>query len=689
MVHQFLASPYTDAARAGLYAAVLAALQADADTDSLLLGNLVLEDGAAPLDAVVVRPHGLTLLAFVPRGGRLGIPALGYGSWQLAGAPLPGADEFDNPHEQLVQQKAALASWLQPRFTPEQANLRFISSVVLFGAPVEFAPDVEPALNGAPAGFQLLSDVADLPRRLRQLATPEIDLSPGDLAEWAAELAAFAEAGRAGPTSPEPGGGAGAPEAAAPPLNEGRPQAAAAATGAAAAPGAPPTSAADSSSASPWGQRAGALWRWLGAADVPDDDPAYGYNPDAAAARSEEKQHLEQLRQQMQADVNSQLQALETREAERERSIAQLRAELAQAPPVAAEAAALVSRLGAETREKAAVEAAMQASRAESAARNQELDAKIQQLGQLIEQLSTRPAPDANPGPNQASGPGAAAPAAALAAEAVIPAVSVAGAAAATRPAAPTVPTAPLRPAGAGPAPRFRQWRQWRRRLPRLALAAGVLAALGLGGWGLSHLGSTPPVPFQENGRWGYADADGKPVLPARYTAASPFQAGQAVVAVDGAYGIIDEKGQETVAPTYDALNPYAGGFARARVGDTYTFVDEKGQEFDHYYFNALDFAEGHAAVLDHRGWHYLSGPTEPATPPVIFPEAYSFADGLARVKLADGYTYITKDYLQDPARGTKPFGRYELAADFADGKARVTQGGRRFVIDKDGEEVK
>lgn len=79
-----------------------AALQADAAADALLLGNLVLEDGAAPLDAVVVRPHGITLVVLVPRGGRLSIPALGYGRWQLDGMPLAGADEFDNPFEQFL-----------------------------------------------------------------------------------------------------------------------------------------------------------------------------------------------------------------------------------------------------------------------------------------------------------------------------------------------------------------------------------------------------------------------------------------------------------------------------------------------------------------------------------------------------------------------------------------------------------
>ena len=235
---------------------------------------------------------------------------------------------------------------------------------------------------------------------------------------------------------------------------------------------------------------------------------------------------------------------------------------------------------------------------------------------------------------------------------------------------------------------RLRQqpWRQWPQ--SRLALLAGVVAMVILVGWGLSHLGSSSPVPYQENGRWGFADSSGKPVIPATFTAASPFQAGRAVVAKDGAYGFVDENGKEVVPPVYDALNSYADGYARARVGDAYTFVNEKGEEFDSYYFNAFDFAEGHAAVLDHRGWYYISGPAEP-TKPVIFIEAYSFVNGLARVKLADGYTYITPSYLNDPSEDTKPFSRYQLATDFAEGRARVTQNGRSFIIDKHGEEVK
>ncbi|MBH8556592.1 WG repeat-containing protein [Hymenobacter negativus] len=698
MVHYFLASPFPDAARAGQFAAVQAALQAEAGPDTLLLGNLVLADGTAPLDAVVVRPHSITLLILAPRGGRLSIPALGYGRWLLDGTPVPRSEDFDNPFEQFREQKAALAAWLQPRFTPEQADLSGISGLVLFEAPVEFSADAEAALEEAPAGFRI-NTVVELPICLRSLATPEINLTANDIAEWTAEWAAFVAAPAAG-----------------------------------APPGAQARATANTTSASRFlGQKARALWGWLGANDVPDDDLPYGY-ANTLSARNEEKQQLEDLRRQMQADLNTQLRALEAREAERERSITQLRAELAQAPPVAAEATALVSRLGAETREKAALEAEMQASRDELAARNQELDAKIQQLSQLIGQLSANPAaispaaappitaplpptnPVAPPAPAASSvaksKPVAAASTSsgviesdALCAEPVERGPDSAGvSSSATATAKPDAEASPrvlarsnrlehLRARAQAVAatlrPRLRQAREWGQAQPRAVLAAATAAVLSLGIWGLSHVGSTPPVPFQKNGLWGYADASGQPVIPAQFTAASPFEKGQAVVAKNGAYGFVDEKGKEIIPASYDALNPYAGDYARARVGDAYTFIDEEGQEFDHYYFNALDFAEGHAAVLDHRGWHYISGPDEPDTPPVIFKEAYSFAGGLARVKLTDGYTFITPDYLTDPARGTKPFGRYQQASDFVDGKARVKQGGRSFSINKHGEEVR
>jgi len=616
MLHDFLFAPFADPLVQQHYECLCASLRADARApETLLLGNFAVEEDGVALEAVVVRPHSVTILGLVPRGGTLQIPALGYGAWQLDGQPLAGTlARADNPYEQFRRQKAALAAWLATQFEPEQADFQYITGLVVFGAPITLGPGAEDQLREQPDGnFQLLGEVAQLSERLAQLARPAINFSDADLAQWVQTLAEE--------PAEEPSGAA--------PV--------------AAPPAAPPTR-------SLWRK----AWAWLGAEDIPEDPP-YGHPAAQAAASSAEKQRLERMQQQAQAQVQQQLRAMETREAARERRIEELRAQLAQAPLVTAETQALRERLAAESQEKTALEAAIRASRTESDARTRDLDAKIRQLSKLIEKLNKQDV--------------------------------VAGLASSGQP-------PPARPkAGAAPwaALGYRRVQEWRRRLPRVAAVAGVAGLLGLGAWGLGHLSAGPPAPYQENGKWGLADARGNALSAAKYTAVGPVQQQRAVVEAAGTYGIIDDDGKEVVAPAYDALNPYAEGYARVRVGDTYTFIDAEGQEFADYYFNALDFAEGVAAVLDNRGWHYISGsePESPATPPVFFKEAYSFRKGLARVRLADGYTYITKDYLENPAKGTEPFGRYEAATDFEDGKAHVTQKGRRLVIDTDGDPVK
>ena len=730
MTHSFIQTDFAEPARQAQFEDVRAALMADAGAPpTLLLGNLLVDDSGIPLDAVVLRPHSITVLLFVPQRGLLSIPALHYGAWLLNGQPIQQSDGFDNPFEQFTQQKAALEAWLRNWLSAEQANLRFITGVVVFGGALQFAAEVEEQLNSAAVanGFQLLAEAGQLPRRLRQLATPEIELSETELHQLLAELndapsfhSELEEEAEAPATAATFAADPASLPGAAKPVEQPAEQSA-------------PATDADTF----LGQKARQLWGWLGAADIPDEDPPYGYDPDAAAARGEEKARLEELRQQMQTELSTQLNAMQAREAEREHSIAQLRTELAQAPAVAPEAATLQARLAAENQEKAALEAAIQASQQEAAARNQALDAKIEQLTHLISQLSARPTEPASVPPpilpaaapvvtafSAASAPAPPSPVAAAEVAAPAPSMPVSAPAFVPAPApvaarSPEAADAQTRAHQSEPPPQstavggFTRWAQevsqklaagWQanvrlklgqqqgesRRLPKAAVIAGAgLALLLLVGWGVSRFSSNPLVPLQQAGRWGYADTDGKLVIPATYETAGPFQEGRAVVAQAGAYGMVDEKGLSVVAPDYDALNPYAGGYARARVGEAYTFLDEQGQEFGAYYFNALDFAEGYAAVLDHRGWYYITGPEAPATAPLVFREAYSFHDGLARVRLADGYTFISPKFLADSTVSTKPFGRYELAGDFADGQARVRQGGRQFLIDRDGEEVK
>ena len=588
MLHEFLFTPFADPATAQLYDQLVATLRADPSPDAtLLLGHFAVEDGGQPLDAVVIRPHSITVLMLVPRGGPLQMPALGYGGWLLDGRTLAGSTpEADNPYEQFQRQKAALATWLQPQFGPEQANGQFISGLVVFGAPVTFGPEVAEHLSQLPGGgFQLLTDAAQLPRRLTQLARPEIDLPEADLTEWAHSLAADDD------PQPKPAASAGLPSG-----------------GPAPAPG--------------FLRRA---WSWLGADDIPHDTP-YGHPAAQAAASSAEKQRLEQEQRDAQTQLQQQLQALEAREAERERRMEELRAELAQAPPVTTEAQTLRDHLAAESQEKAALEESIRASRAESDRRNRDLDARIQQLGQLVEQLNNR-----DP---------------------------------ATFPAASGQPRRP--------------------RLPRAVAVVGVAALLGAGAWGVSHMGRTlwAPSPAEQRRQ---PVAVRRPAESVPNPAPVVQQPSAPVASESPASG---PRKEPAAADPYEARYPYADGYARVRKNGAYTFLDREGRPFPRTFLEARDFSEGLAAVRDQRGWQYITGPEpeDPNSPPFLFREAYSFRGGLARVRLDPGYTYITTGNLA--GQGPSVFQLYEAATDFEDGRAQVTRQGRRFTIDASGQPV-
>ncbi|OON68359.1 WG repeat-containing protein [Hymenobacter sp. CRA2] len=656
MLHVFLPAPFPDAARQRLFEAVWATLDTPATPPTLLAGQVPLPNGAVA-DAVVVRPHSLTVLLLHPGGGLLSIPDFAGAPWLLNGQPLP-----DNPFQQFQQLQPALLQLLGPWLPPDAVNPRFVTGLWLAAEPVRFAADVEVSMSTAPEArqLQLVADLGRLPRRLAQLATPEIDLTAADISQLADGLqAATAVAPSASllPTEPT----ADAPTLGTVMQNTAR-----------------------------------QLWRWLGAEDV-DELPPDTY---ALAARGEDRKHeLEAQQVELQQQLAEQLRAIEAREAAREHSIAQLRAELAQAQQQAApNTAELQARLAAENRAHEAEESRRQTSQAEWQRRNQDLDAKINALEQLIQRLQTAPAPAQS---TAASIPDS------VAATVVAPKVAAAPTPTTQAPPSATAssPAAP-RPAGASPLPeRLRAWlsrlplREWGQKLRRRGLATDHwlamvgLAVLGFGAmiWlGTQGFTRVPPEPYQANGRWGFSKHD-KPVIEAKYSSVQPFQEDRAVVEQDGAFGAVNPEGEEVVPPTYDALNSYAEGYARVRIGQLYTFIDQNGEEFSHYFYNAYDFSEGYAPVLDRRGWFYISGP-DAGVPehPRLFQEAYPFHDGLARVRKNGTYTFIDRDYLTDTTRhDTAPFGRYEQATDFTDGKARVRQHGRSFYIDKDAEEVK
>ncbi|MET4106958.1 hypothetical protein [Hymenobacter sp. UYP22] len=410
MLHSILFAPFSDAA-AEAHAEALQATLAGAATEGVLLVNLSLPE-AAPILALV-QPGGVTVMQLLATGGTLSTPALTAAPWQLDGQALAGFESSISPWQQFQQQRAALAEWLsqQPEF-PAVASSD-VAGLVVCLQPVHFAGDVEAGLQQLPATeqFQLVPALGQLPRRLQQLE-PQVLLPPTFLHQWAELLRQRGYQ----PTTPEE-----VPE--------------------------------EAYETQPGGFVAGKLrqlWGWLGAEDVPADPPYGGLLASGiSAANEQEKQRLEQLRQQVTQELQQQRQAMEAREAQQAASIAQLRQQLTQAPSSTAEVADLQARLNTEMQEKQQLQQAIQASRTEAEARNQALDARIQQLGNQLEQLQRQPAA-ATPTP------------------ATVPVSAP--------------PAARSRATAAAPGP------TWRLQWARAALVVLSIGALGAGLWGVTKL---------------------------------------------------------------------------------------------------------------------------------------------------------------------------------------------------------
>ncbi|WBO84924.1 hypothetical protein [Hymenobacter yonginensis] len=438
MLHCLLFEPYASAAaetRAEALQESLSALR-----EGVLLLNLALNDEL--LDAVLLLPYGVAVLQLLPGGRHLSTDHLTHGPWLLDGQPLPGFMGSENPYQQLQRQRPALAAWLAgqpllPAITPDS-----IGAMAVFQELLHIESGLEEQLHQLPIEnrFKLVRQPQSVLRLAhQQLPADKLQQLPAEtLDAWATALLQPDEDDTSAPSTDLP--------------------------------------ADDTDDLLT--RKARQLWRWLGAEDVPADPP-YGaaappVAPDALADSQQEKARLEQIRQQIRAEVSEQTQALQTREAARDQTIAQLRQQLTEASAAAPETARLQAQLAAEAHEKAALEAAIQAARAESDARNRDLDARIQQLSQQLQQLQARPAA---PAPLPAA-PAPARPVPPATASATAPALTSAPA----RAAAPAARPATRRPA---PAPAPATWRlQW----PRVALAGAVALLAGAGIWGAAQL---------------------------------------------------------------------------------------------------------------------------------------------------------------------------------------------------------
>jgi hypothetical protein len=225
------------------------------------------------------------------------------------------------------------------------------------------------------------------------------------------------------------------------------------------------------------------------------------------------------------------------------------------------------------------------------------------------------------------------------------------------------------------------------------------------------------PIPFQDQGKWGYLSGAGI-VIAARFDFAGPFTADGAVVCDSADCGLIDKNGKfisrtwlphrrlfpqhfsEGLSPAiedgkwgyvdggrkvvipfqFEHAHPFEGGMARVVLEKKTFFIDKQGNRVTPSFDWAYDFHEGLAAVQVGDKVGYIRRDGSYAIPPIHHSASgIDFAEGLVadRVKGKVGFMDRTGKIVIQP--------KYDDVFPFADGLAPVELDGKWGYIDKTG----
>ena len=186
---------------------------------------------------------------------------------------------------------------------------------------------------------------------------------------------------------------------------------------------------------------------------------------------------------------------------------------------------------------------------------------------------------------------------------------------------------------------------------------------------------------IKANGKWGYIDKGGSFAIPAQFDQARPFVGGVAAVALGNQWGFIDKSGHYVVNPQFESASDFHDGLAPAQKDGKWGFIDKSGMFVIPAKFGAANpggFVDGLAGVqIDQRvGYIDRSGKLAIST---TFQEIDDFSEGLARVRLGNRWGYI------DTGGKIVVNPQFDQAFGFSGGRAVVSVAGHWATIDRTG----
>lgn len=208
-------------------------------------------------------------------------------------------------------------------------------------------------------------------------------------------------------------------------------------------------------------------------------------------------------------------------------------------------------------------------------------------------------------------------------------------------------------------------------------------------------------MPVHQQGYYGYADVDGQVQIDAKYSYASNFDGGVAIVAVgrkladdeffkimadrkvEGLkFGLIDTSGNYLVEPIYDYIRPFSDGLAPVFKDEQWGFVDRSGKQIiPAQYSRARPFSEGLSVVVRQGVGRFVIDKTGNELFKLSGRRSRKFQEGL--LFYSDGYgdsgfldasgskvIEFNNDNTGSSTAGQLP--QYQAKSDFSDGLVAV-----------------
>jgi hypothetical protein len=147
----------------------------------------------------------------------------------------------------------------------------------------------------------------------------------------------------------------------------------------------------------------------------------------------------------------------------------------------------------------------------------------------------------------------------------------------------------------------------------------------------------------QKDGKWGFVDTSGLPVIPTQFDAIGPFIEGRARAIMGNQVGYIDKTGQYAVSPQFDIGGDFHDGLAAVHTNGGWGFINKVGAFIvtPHFQAASIDgFSDGLAGVclagkcgyIDRNGGVAIN---------FIFDAVNTFSEGMASVQINGKWGYI------------------------------------------------